>query len=149
MPSWEGLQKRGKGPAASRFGRQAYREGGFSVFTAATRGTVRLTSMTTTSCRTSELKEMDRGVLEGQDGDRDTDETEQERSFSGCMNAEFWQMERFGENTCENLYTSGSGSSRSRGLKYPTKHAPGATLGLCLLGLYGSSATRAWHLFRY
>lgn len=45
--------------------------------------------MTTTSCRMSELKEMDREVLEGQNGDRDTDEIEQERSFSGCMNAEF------------------------------------------------------------
>lgn len=64
-------------------------DSGFSVFTAATHGTVRLTSVTTTSCRMSVLKEMDRGVLEGQDGDRDTHETEQERSFSGCMNAEF------------------------------------------------------------
>lgn len=69
--------------------------------TAATHGTVRLTSVTTTSCRTSELEDVDRGVLEEQDGDRDTHKTEQERSFSGCMNVEFYQMERSGENNGE------------------------------------------------
>lgn len=93
--------------------------------TAATHGAMRLTSVTTTSCRTSELEEMDREVLEEQDGDRDTHETEQERS---------------GENNGEILYTSGSGSSHSGGLKYPTGHAPGATVRFCLLGL----CTEAW-----